>query len=330
MKNYLIIFTIFLSIQPLAQITWADQNTQGSAPCIDCGEQSTTLGASKAKQDAEEILNKIEGGNPFQCDKSNNANCTLINWLKMKEKTYAKNCQGFFLDESGKLGSFSKITTELMFNDIRKNNENSIFAKNIDDFKKYCPNYNSFSIAQKVAFHGWIFELTAFPESTCEVNIKPNNSAPTTKAVCMYQLEDKPSFRIWRSAGFDVKHCAVSESEILTVAGCTSCAFDEYKRKTLKDGTPFGQLDASGKKIHGAYWASHNPLAKADEDCMLKNLAINKSTNKPLWRTVCKNSNAEWMPRYKFFKRIQRFPLCNTDLAREELAKLNEFSNTEK
>mgnify|MGYP000146092879 FL=1 len=259
---------------------------------------------------------------PIQCDGTDLNNCLLIDWLKAKKEEYGKNgrsCGSFFVDEQGNLGSFSKLTAELIFNDIKSNEDKSLFLQSNSDFRRVCPKYDNFTVSQKAAFHGWILELTAFPESQCTITAK--GAGVTTKAVCMFQLEDKPSLRYWRSNGFSPKRCAVSEKEIMTLDGCTGCAFDEYRRKMTKDGTPFGVFNESGKKVSGAYWASHNRLGDAETNCMLANLTKD-SSGKPAYLKKCKGANWEWMARYKFFERIQRFPLCGTKLAAEEIKKL--------
>lgn len=297
--------------------------------CKECSSGSGAAPISAAlASEAQELIAKMNAS--FKCqDGGDSRNCLLIDWLKWKHKSYAADCKGFFLDEKGELGSFSKLTIGLFAEDIQKNKEQSVFVKSNPDFDRLCPEFKNFTTTQKMAFHGWIFELLAFPESSCNVKVKPNKGAPTTKAVCLYQLEDRPEIRKWRSAKFSPPRCAVSSQQILTMSGCTGCAFDEYKRKTLKDGTPFGLIDEKGKRISGSYWASHNPLARVQEQCLEKYLDPNGKPlvqgKKPLFLSKCAGSNIEWVPRYKYFKRIQRFPLCGTDLAQDEINKLRSY-----
>lgn len=293
--------------------------------CTNC---TTNIPLKDLNVEVKELLGKLK--QPYSCDfnaenPKSDPNCLLIQWLKWKHHDYPAACKDFFINNDGQLGKYSQLVSNLMLQDIQENKENSIFLKDSDDIIAYCPGYKKFSTMQKVAFHNWIFELTAFPESSCNPNTKPNLHAPTTKAVCMYQLEDKPEFRYWRSAGFKTKRCAVSEKEIYTMEGCTGCAFDEYKRKVNKDGTPFGVFDMStGKKLSGSYWASHNPLMKNQYECMAANNTKLKNGT-PAWLKNCKNANWEWLARLKFFGRLTRFPLCETDAAEIEIKNLKAF-----
>lgn len=293
-----------------------------------CGPSVAPL-ATEIVSYIQDLLSKLNS--PFICEADSDPNnCLLINWMKWKHKSYPAECQGFFLDEKGNLGSFSKETMTLFAQDIKQNKDQSVFLKSNPDFDRLCPNFKNFTTTQKLAFHSWLFELLAFPESSCKVNINANNNAPTTRAVCLYQLEDRPEIRKWRSEGFNPPRCAVSSKEILTMSGCTGCAFDEYKRKTLKDGTPFGIFDDKGRRISGSYWASQNPLTEAQEKC-LEQYSDPKTGRplmkggKPLYLSKCHGSNNEWMARYKYFRRIQRFPLCGTELAQTEIDNLKAY-----
>lgn len=322
-KTFLVFLNLFFISSVFAQGGPKMEAKSGSLGCVDCSTPTSFPLTDSFASYAQEFISKINSS--FVCKKDSDKNdCLLIDWLKWKHKSYAENCKGFFLDEQGKLGHFSKITAGLMAEDIKNFGEKSIFTKNNSDFDKFCPHFKNFTTAQKIAFHSWIFELTAFPESTCNINVKPNTHAPTTKAVCLYQLEDRPSIRKWRSNGFTPQRCAVSASEILTVEGCTGCAFDEYKRKTKKDGTPFGIVNNTGKRVSSAYWASHNPLAPIQQACFEKyyDAKLKKpfmTGKKATYLLKCPGSNNEWLPRYKFFGRIQRFPLCGTEAAQAEI-----------
>lgn len=333
MKIFLGVFFIFLS-----SFTQAQNNPiegQGALEaCKDCQTPAASPLPAAFVSDAKDLLASIN--NSFHCEPGSDPNnCLLIDWLKWKHQSYAKNCKEFFLDEQGNLGKFSKITATLIAEDVKNYGDQSKFVQTNSDFDRLCPNFKNFTTTQKIAFHSWIFELLAFPESTCNINVKPNLAAPTTKAVCLYQLEDRPEIRKWRSNQYKFKppRCAVSAAQILTIEGCTGCAFDEYKRKTIKDGSPFGVLNAQGKRTSGAYWASHNPLSSSQEACLEKYLDPKTgkplmSGKKPTYLLKCAKSNNEWMPRYKFFRRLQRFPLCGTAMANSEIDDLKAYQSS--
>jgi hypothetical protein len=332
-----IMLLIFLSFKTSTALADNKVQAQGAAiPCLTCGTSMPSPLPVAILAEADDLIKALD--RPVDCDpksnpKANPKTCLLMDWLKWKHKDYGPSCKEFFIDEKGMEGSYSKLIKTLIGVDIKQNQANSVFYKNNLDFEKLCPEYKNFTTKQKISFHAWNFELLAFPESTCNVNIKPAKGV-NTKAVCLYQLEDKPEFRWWRSNGFPVKHCAVSAQEIMTLKGCTSCAFDEYKRKSLKDGTPFGIFDADEKKVSGAYWASFNPLPPSQEACYEKYMDQNTGKplmkgNKPIFRGMCKGSNNEWIARYKFFKRIQKFPLCGTKLAKKELDGLQAYKDSQ-
>lgn len=338
MKTVFLIGFIFMNTL-LSTVLFASeaQNTEAKVPgvgCKECGTSAAKLIPLDVEADAKELIAKLNSS--FKCQKDSSVqDCLLIDWMKWKHQSYAPNCKGFFLDENGNLGSFSKLTAGLIAGDIKKFNQQSVFVKDNPDFDRLCPGFKSLTTTQKIAFHGWIFELLAFPESSCNIKVKPNLAAPTTKAVCMYQLEDRPEIRKWRSSGFDPQRCAVSASQILTAEGCTGCAFDEYKRKSIKSGTPFGIVDADGKYVSRAYWASMNPLSKSQEECLEKYYDSKTKKpimlgNKPAFLSKCPKANNEWVPRYKFFRRVQRFPLCGTAYAGKELEELQNYQQKTK
>ncbi len=298
------------------------------APMLSIPPTNAVVPASVGKNlggfDSLQIFGKNLDGK-LSCEKTSEQGCVLIKWLQQKHETYAKSCQGFFVDEKGGLGEMSKAIARHILSDLEENRENSVFYKNNPDFDKLCPGFKKMNPMQKLAFHTWIFELTAFPESTCNVGIPANRSAevPNGPAVCLYQLELSPELRKWRSAGFKQKNCAVSEKEILTLEGCTGCAFDDYKRHIIANGRPFGTLTPDGtKRLNRAYWASQNPLPTSTVDCMEKYSGLD-SKNKPLWLSKCKGALAEWIAPVKFFGRIGRFPLCETVQVQKELDSLN-------
>jgi len=328
---FLVSFIFFNAFFTAASIAHSANTTEGQSPetCKECSPSAGPTIPTDFIAGAQDFLAKLNAS--MKCGpNSDKNNCLLIEWLQWKHHDYAKNCKGFFLDENGVVGSFSKLTTGLMAEDVKKFGDQSLFMKTNVDFDRICPNFKNFTMEQKIAFHGWIFELTAFPESTCDINVKPNTSAPNDVAVCMYQLEKNVDKRKWRSSRFSPKRCAVSSAEILTVAGCTGCAFDEYKRKMTNDGTPFGVFDANGKKISGSYWASHNPLSATQLACFEQ--YFDRKTKKPMmtgkkatYLIKCPNSNNEWFARYKFFGRLPRFPLCGSDAAKAEIEGLNAY-----
>ncbi|MGZ3772339.1 MAG: hypothetical protein ACXVCY_00600 [Pseudobdellovibrionaceae bacterium] len=301
---------LFLILFCSAKFSLAKNTEAGFEPvCTTCNtDKNTAAPVTVSLQDQASFLKK-KLNNSFTCENQSSEDCLLINWLKDKYNEYSKNCRGFFIDENGKLGAFSKSIINLIFDDVKQFGESSVFSKQVPDFEKYCPNFKNFNLMQRAAFHGWIFELTAFPESNCDIKVKANPNAPTTTAVCMFQLEKSPSTRKWRSKGFTPPRCAVSAQEIVKTEGCIGCAFDEYKRKMLQDGTPFGVFNEAGKPIHRSYWASQNPLPKKSLECM------EKYNSRKDWLKGCKKlgANVEWLPRVNFFRRLPRFPLCNSN-----------------
>lgn len=327
-KNlFTIIFLLFIFGRVGAQPTM--EAGVATADCVGCAANKlpTQLLPTALVAEAQARLAGLEA--PYQCAENQtikDPDCLLIKWLHWKFETYTKNCREFFLDQNGRLGDYSKYLATLMLNDIVRNQEKSVFIQDVPDFEKFCPGFKDFSLIQKTAFHGWIFELTAFPESTCNVNVKPAKGVNDI-AVCMYQLEQKFDNRYWRSKGTDPKHCTVSVDEIQTMKGCTGCAFDEYMRKLKKDGTPFGGVK-DGKKIHGSYWASHNILPDDKKACMGKYPGKNKE-GKPNWLIECEKEghkpNWEWQARVNFFKRLPRFPLCKTNDAKIQTQELADF-----
>ena len=310
----------------------ASTEAGASEPCNKCAEATfpTEILPAILETDAKARLEGLEA--PYTCaPNQTNADpdCLLINWLHWKHQDYSPKCREFFLDNSGKLGAYSKQLASLMLNDIIRNKDKSVFSQNVPDFEIVCPGFNGFTLIQKMAFHGWIFELTAFPESSCNVDVKPAVGVNDT-AVCMYQLELNKENRYWRSKGTEPKYCAVSNEEIQTMKGCTGCAFDEYMRKLKKDGTPFGDVK-DGKKIRGSYWASHNRLPAEQKACMEKHPGKNNK-GRPNWLDKCKDEgfspNWEWQARVNFFKRLPRFPLCKTPEAEEQKKLLADFERS--
>ena len=344
----------FLSLSTFA----ADPNLQHKSdgaqpPCSQCEAAKASKQISLAQEFAKQYIQNI--AKPFpKCDNQEGPGCLLINWMKWKNADYAKNCKGFFMNEDGTIGSFSQMTGKLMFDDVLDNGEKSVFLQDNPMFEKYCPGFNQFSIDQKIAFHGWIFELTAFPENVCS---NKNSVVPgvDSAAACMFQLNYPRSARSWRGSGLKVNHCDISEKALLTDAGCIGCSFDIYKKKTMKDGTPLGLIDKDGTKTSGSYWASQTPISEAQEKCLEstfqtvkmggkevkqpRKITVKvKGVTKTQYEFISKcaylnkkvNPNNEWLARYKFFKRIQRFPLCKTEFAKKEIADLEQYQKTKK
>jgi len=335
LKSFIFIISVFIySSYTLASDPNILNTRDGAdAHCASC-EKDSLAQKIPAAVFAAEYLKRID--KPFNCENGiSSDHCLLIDWLKFKSVTYSKNCKDFFMHEDGTIGDFSEYLGRLMFDDVQKNGEKSMFLQTNPDFEKYCPEYKSFDIDQKIAFHGWIFELTAFPENNCS-NKNSVVKGVYSMAACMFQLNYPRKDRYWRSNGFDVKRCDISEKEILTTEGCIGCAFDEYKRKVIKDGTPFGVFNSAGKKVSGSYWASQNRLSQADEKCLEstytkgpKPMQMKDKKSKPLYLTKCKGANWEWVPRYKFFRRLQRFPLCKSrPEAQKEVTDLEVYLKT--
>lgn len=308
----------------------ANKKDGAAAACDSCDKDQPSGKLSNTQQFAKDYLKRID--QPFNCGPNvSEENCLLVKWLQWKHQDYTKKCQGFFINEDGRMGPFSSISSKLMFNDVLKNGDKSLFMQGNSDFEEFCPGFNSFTTDQKIQFHTWIFELTAFPENVCS-NKNSVVQGVNTAAACMFQLNYPVSARSFYSKPIGETHCMVSPQELLTDKGCIGCAFDVYKGKMhreVKNGrepTPFGVFNKAGKKISGSYWASQNKLLPAQEKCFEQYLnpagkpIIGPDKRKPLFLTKCKSlgANFEWTPRYKFFKRIQRFPLCETKFAKLE------------
>jgi hypothetical protein len=257
--------------------------------------------------------------------------CKLISWIKKKGIEY-KICKDFFADDNGQLGPYGRAMAERFAVDFALNREKSVFYSAVPDQERLCPGYKEMTPMQKVAFHTWVWELTALPESTCKAEVKDNTSkaVPRGKAVCMYQLEYPKDTREWRSnrpsktnpkdeKGNGIKYCAVPESEIRSLLGCTNCAFDGYKDHLISRGYLFGQWneDASPKRDHQAQWAAHNflnPKQRAEVAEYEKCRATNKCASDLHMNEKIAARDVE--------DRIPRFPLCKTPQAAKELADL--------
>ena len=260
----------------------------------------------------------------LSCENETAENCLLIQWIEEKYREYPA-CKAFFADDQkGKPGPLAVMVAKSIADDIAKNKFDSVFMKDNSDFDQpqICPGFKNMTPMQKVAFHTWIFELTAFPESGCNAGVTPNSASdvPNGPAVCLYQLELAQSLRKWRGP-----NCArLTPDEILKAEGCSACALDEYKRHMTRFGHPFAKLSADGtQKLDPAYWASHNPLTaatRAKRDIFVACKGKYKNDRKAQ-KANCVGSN-EWEAPINFFKRLPRFPLCQTPEAKWELDQL--------
>ena len=259
--------------------------------------------------------------------------CQLIGWIKQKGTEY-KLCKQFFSDEKGQLGPYGKEMAALIADDIARNEKESVFYQPNHDTDISCPGFKDMTPMQKAAFHTWVWELTALPESSCNAEIKDNSSSavPTGKAVGMYQTEYLKKDREWRSVSpsktnaIDPKtkkgkmYCAVPESEIRTLAGNTGCAFDDYKRHLIATGYMFGQWSDANppKRLHPAQWAAHTRLNKKQTEEVIAYQAC-RAKNKCKSNLILNERSAA----YTLMERLEKFPLCKTAAAAEELRDLS-------
>jgi len=295
--------------------------------------KSSPAASSAAEDDFSGVRDFDRISQNLNCDSKvvqfTDTGCALINWVRSKGNEY-KLCQKFFSDDKGQLGPYGKAIASLIAGDIDRNRNESVFMQANPDFDISCPGFKTMTPMQKVAFHTWVFELTAHPESSCNDATKDNISSavPTGRAVCLYQLEYPKAIREWRSTspsktnaidpktGKGIKYCAVPESQIRTLEGCTGCAFDDYKRHLLATGRPFGFYndEANPKRVKAAQWAAQTRLNA-------------KQTAEAIAYKKCRESNKckgtlhqnERLAAYNFFNRLERFPLCKTPQAEEEL-----------
>ena len=235
--------------------------------------------------------------------------CQLVKWAQEEFEDYP-HCARFFIEPGpqGKVGDLGKMIAKSIGEDIRKNREASVFMQDYaEDFDRpnMCPGFKNFTPDMKVAFYTWIYELTAFAESSCNADVEPNtdNDVPNGPAVCMYQLEKAVALRSWRGPSCK----ALSETEILTAKGCTACAFDVLRERMTKNKRPFGVLNKERtKRIVGSYWHSHNPMPEAEHNTGLNKYLECKAKNPKVYKKVCTLD-----PRIKFYERLGGFPGCN-------------------
>jgi hypothetical protein len=236
--------------------------------------------------------------------------CKLVKWAQ-EEFTDYPHCSRFFIEpgEKGKVGDLGKMIARMVGEDIRQNRDASVFMQNYADFDapNRCPGFKNFTPDMKVAFYTWIYELTAFAESSCNPNVKNNtdNDVPNGPAVCMYQMELAPELRSWR--GPNCK--SLSKEAIMTPEGCTACAFDVLKGSMNRNKAPFGILNKEKtKRIAGSYWHSHNPMPEAEHIAGLTKYLACKEKNPKVYKKVCSLD-----PRIKFYERLGGFPGCDRE-----------------
>jgi hypothetical protein len=240
-------------------------------------------------------------------------NCKVLEWGQALSDLHP-HCKRFFISDDGKIGELAALISKMVADDIKTNRENSGFMKMSAQFEKkfegqpICPGFKDFTPLMKVAFYTWIFELTAYAESTCNENIKPNTAAdvPNGPAVGLYQLELKQSLRSWRGGACKT----LKDNEILTAKGNTACSFQIMKSFLDKTGSPFGDIDPKTKKIRPfSYWHSHNPMTPEAEEKAIKKYRECAAKNPKVASKVCTLD-----PRAKFFGRLGKFPLCQKAL----------------
>ena len=234
--------------------------------------------------------------------------CNLVKWAQ-EEFVDFPHCARFFIEPGpqGKVGDLGKMIAKMVGEDIKKNREASVFMQNYPDWDtpNMCPGFKDFTPDMKVAFYTWIYELTAFAESTCKPDIKANvdGDVPNGPAVCMYQMEYAQDLRAWRGP-----NCKAQTKEgILTPQGCTACAFDVLKGTMIRNNRPFGVLNPEKtKRVKGSYWHSHNPMPEAEHQAGLTKYLDCKEKNPKVYKKVCTLD-----PRIKFYERLGGFPGCN-------------------
>ncbi len=190
----------------------------------------------------------------------NETNCTAL--ACQKYLTWEKNnymhypaCSGFFVDARGNVGPETMEIAELIAGDIKKSGNQSAFMQDYRQYDGICPGYKKMNASERVGFYSWVFELIAFPETTCKATPENNGAnVPHGPAVGLYQLEYDPMIRSWRGP-----LCAISREKILTSAGNTGCAFEIFKAHLLEYHDPFGTIDSKGRRTQTIYWQSLNP-----------------------------------------------------------------------
>lgn len=311
------ILFIFASLK--ARMSFAGEVGQGAAAAKPQGASSVNV-----ETDLRTYLAALD--KPIPASFKDADDDLLARWLRQKYKDYTAACRSFFITPSNMLGEPSQLASKALVQKVLdQGGAKSKFMTGTPRVHALCPGFDKLKPHQKIAFYNWAMELTAFPESTCNVQVHPNtHGTPNGAAVCLYQENGRRSDRSWRGA-----HCDVPS--VSDLHNCTLCAVDMMAYQIDHLGELFGfQQDG---KLHKAYWASWNPLSATEEACYQKYLDPqgNPKTikGKPVYQTACnpggKSSKfymAEWTPRYKFVRRIQRFPLCETELARKEVSSL--------
>jgi hypothetical protein len=207
--------------------------------------------------------------------------CQNILWsaVAAANKSY-QGCSEFLVGPKGNLGKMGHIVMNEIVNNIRENGTNSPFLQNNDSFiqqpddhgrmQPLCPAFNSFDDVTKAQFYLYLMENIAYREVSCTNKTAKNHSAPTTTAVCTFQLELDSGARRGRPEA-----CRkATAAQIQTDEECGKCAVQmmawSLERPTEKpsDGgyflpdKPFGHMNKSGVTNH-SYWQSLNPDSPA-------------------------------------------------------------------
>lgn len=308
MKPFNLVGIVVLFMMSLGPLTFADSEPSPGASSEtlakpspspgDCPPNYTPKDFEKIDNFANLIQNTLSCTADMQdsTSEADRQTCILISWAKEEFKDYPY-CGKFFVNKDGQVGELAKHISSLVAEDIKIHENESVFMKDNPDFELYCKGFKKMTPTIRVAFYTWIFEITAFMETTCKPETINNSpGVPNGPAVGLYQLEDRVSLRSYRGP-----HCKVSSAEIRTAKGNTGCAFDIMKGQLERHGRPFGVLNEDKtKRIITSYWYSHNPLnakqEKAAIDAEAKAEKANKKPTEP--------------PADRFFRYVPRFPLC--------------------
>lgn len=203
--------------------------------------------------------------------------CRNILWsAQMAADRRYEGCKEFLVGDKGNLGEMGHVVMDAIVADIEKNGSSSPFLQNNDNYTRepddkgrmhqLCPGFNRFDDVTKAQFYLYLMENIAYREVSCEKDPKENRNAPTTTAVCTYQLELGLENRKIRP-----KSCQVSDAVIQTPEGCGRCAVDmmadELRAPEVSPGEdqyylahkPFGTINQQGKLTSRSYWQSMNP-----------------------------------------------------------------------
>jgi len=204
--------------------------------------------------------------------------CQNILWSAgLADDRRYKQCEQFMVSDHGNLGPLGDIVFNEIVSNIKQNRESSPFLQdnpsllqqrdNRGKMQELCPAFNSFDDVTRAQFYLYLMENIAYRETSCTRNDAVNNHAPTTAAVCVFQLEQSDQARAMRPPA-----CRVKKSEITKPENCGKCAVQmmawHLGRPTTKqeNGTyflpdkPFGTIDAKTLVVKNhAYWQALNP-----------------------------------------------------------------------